>query len=73
MQTLDKDYDKITFYDLTPSLQKKILESAEIVQDELIRHKMDSTSHVSGDEKIIWNAKGGSTETDVDAGWTPIN
>ena len=27
------------------------------MQDELIRHKMDSTSHVSGSEKIIWNAK----------------
>ena len=53
MQTLNKDYDKITLDYLTPSLQKKILESAEIVQDELIRHKMDSTSHVSGAEKII--------------------
>ncbi len=57
MQTLNKDYDKITLDELTPSLQKKILESAEIVQDELLRHKMDSTVHVSGAEKIIWNAK----------------
>ena len=27
------------------------------MQDELLRHKIDSTVHVTGAEKIIWNAK----------------
>lgn len=49
--------DKVDMIDLTPSLQKKINESAEIVAYDLRRHTSNNVVHITSEERTKWNAK----------------